>query len=64
MWGALQTPFYLTIFFKALSAQAARLDGPELTKLRMDAKRCGVIVSIGFTEGTVASLAACGIRTF
>jgi aliphatic nitrilase len=43
-------------FFSALAAQALLLDSPELTKIRMAAKRHGVVVSVGFTEGTIASL--------
>src|SRR5438132_11045233 len=56
VWAALQAPIMSHDFFRALSAQALRLDSPELTKVRMAAKRHNVVVSIGFTEGTVASL--------
>ncbi|WP_454621067.1 carbon-nitrogen hydrolase family protein [Bradyrhizobium cenepequi] len=56
VWAALQAPIMSHGFFRALSAQALRLDSPELTKIRMAAKRHGVVVSVGFTEGTVASL--------
>jgi aliphatic nitrilase len=56
VWAALQAPIMSHDFFKALSAQAIRLDGPELAKIRMAAKRHGVVVSVGVTEGTVASL--------
>lgn len=56
VWAALQAPILSHDFFRALSAQALRLDSPELAKIRMAAKRHGVVVSLGFTEGTVASL--------
>ncbi|MDA9431418.1 carbon-nitrogen hydrolase family protein [Bradyrhizobium sp. CCBAU 51627] len=56
VWAALQAPIMSHDFFGALSAQALLLDSPELTRIRMAAKRHGVVVSVGFTEGTVASL--------
>jgi nitrilase len=56
IWAALQAPIMSHDLFKALAAQALRLDGPELANIRMAAKRHGMVVSIGFTEGTVASL--------
>jgi nitrilase len=56
VWAALQAPIMSHDFFRALSAQALLLDSPELMRVRMAAKRHGVAVSIGFTEGTVASL--------
>jgi hypothetical protein len=42
--------------FMVLSTQAIWLEGPELAEIRMAAKRHGVVVSVGFIEGTVASL--------
>jgi nitrilase len=56
VWSALQAPILSHDFFRVLSAQALRLDGPEVTKIRMAAKRHEIVVSIGFSEGTVASL--------
>lgn len=56
VWAALQAPIMSHDFFKAMCAQALRLDSPELTKIRMAAKRHSMVVSVGFTEGTVASL--------
>lgn len=56
VWAALQAPILSHEFFKTLSAQALKLDSAEITRIRMAAKRHGVVVSIGFTEGTVASL--------
>jgi nitrilase len=56
VWAALQAPILSHGFFKILASQALRLDGAEVAKLRMAAKRHDVVVSIGFTEGTVASV--------
>jgi nitrilase len=56
VWAGLQAPILSHDFFKALAAQAVRLDGPELSKIRMTARAHGVVVSIGITEGTEASV--------
>jgi aliphatic nitrilase len=56
VWAALQAPIMSHGFFRAFSAQALWLDSPELTKIRMAARCHGVVVSVGFSEGTVASL--------
>lgn len=56
VWAALQAPIYSHEFFKALAGQAVRLDGAEISKIRMAARRHGVVVSIGITEGTEASV--------
>lgn len=56
VWAALQAPILSHDFFKALAAQAVRIDSPEIAKLRMTARRYGVVVSIGISEGTEASV--------
>jgi nitrilase len=56
VWAALQAPIQSHGFFAALAAEAVRLDGQELAKLRMTARRHSVVVSIGVTEGTDASV--------
>jgi nitrilase len=56
IWAALQAPIYNHQFFRAFVAEAQRLDGPALQKVRMAARRHGVHVSLGFTEGTDASV--------
>jgi nitrilase len=56
VWAALQAPILSHDFFKMLASQALLLDGAEVAKLRMAAKRHDVVVSVGFTEGTVASV--------
>lgn len=56
VWAALQAPILSHDFFKAMAVQALRIDGPEIAKVRMAANRHDVIVSLGFTEGTEASV--------
>ncbi len=56
VWAGLQAPILSHDFFKMLATQAVRLDGPELSKIRMSARSHGVVVSIGITEGTQASV--------
>lgn len=56
IWAALQAPILSHDFFQALACQALRLDGPEIEKLCIAARRHGVVVSMGLTEGTEASV--------
>ena len=56
IWAALQAPIHSHDFFRRLASEALRLDGPEVEKLCMAARRHGVVVSIGITEGTDASV--------
>ena len=56
IWAALQAPIHSHDFFRTLACQSLRLDGPEIEKLCMAARRHGVVVSIGITEGTDASV--------
>jgi aliphatic nitrilase len=56
VWAPVQAPILSHDFFKKLVSQAVRLDGPEMSKLRMTAKAHDVIVSVGITEGTEASV--------
>ena len=56
VWAALQAPIYSHDFFKSLAGEAVRLDGPEIAKIKMAASRHGVVVSLGITEGTEASV--------
>ena len=56
VWAALEAPIRTHELFKALAASAALVDGPELARIRQAARRKGVFVSIGFTEGTRASV--------
>jgi nitrilase len=56
LWTALQAPIHSHEFFAALAGEAVLLDGPEIEKVRMAARRHGVVVSLGITEGTDASV--------
>jgi aliphatic nitrilase len=56
IWAGLQAPILSHDFFQRLASQALRLDGPEIEKLRTAARRHHIVVSIGITEGTDASV--------
>jgi nitrilase len=56
IWAALRAPILNHDFFLALAREAIRLDGPEIGRIRAAARRHGVHVSLGFTEGTDASV--------
>lgn len=56
LWAALRAPIHNHDLFKRLAAQSIRLDGPEMGAIRTAARRLGVLVSLGFSEGTEASL--------
>jgi aliphatic nitrilase len=56
VWAGIEAPIRTHELFKRLAACAVRIDGPELAALRQAARRRGVVVSMGFTEGTPASV--------
>jgi nitrilase len=56
VWAALEAPIRTHELFKALAASALEVDGPELARIRLAARRNGIFVSIGFTEGTKTSV--------
>jgi aliphatic nitrilase len=56
VWAALEAPIRTHELFKRLAACAVEIDGPELARLRHTARRHGIFVSIGFTEGTKTSV--------
>jgi len=56
LWAALRAPILNHEFFLALASQALRVDGPEIGRVQAAARRHGVHVSLGFTEGTDASV--------
>jgi aliphatic nitrilase len=56
VWAALEAPIRTHELFKKLAASSALIDGPELARIRQTARRKGIFVSIGFTEGTKASV--------
>jgi aliphatic nitrilase len=52
----LRAPIVNHEFFCALAREALLVDGPEIARVRAAARRHGVHVSLGFTEGTEASV--------
>src|SRR5215472_9354511 len=56
VWAALEAPIRTHELFKKLAASAVAIDGPELARVRQTARRKGIFVSIGFTEGTPTSV--------
>lgn len=56
VWAGLQAPILSHDFFVRFAAQSLRVDGPEIAKVRMAARRHEVVVSLGITEGTVNSV--------
>lgn len=56
VWAALRAPIYNHDFFRALAREALQVSGPELGRVCAAARRHGVHVSLGFTEGTEASV--------
>jgi nitrilase len=56
IWAALQAPIHNHGFFRALVSQAQKVSDPAIRSIRMAARRHGVLVSLGFTEGTEASV--------
>lgn len=56
IWAAVQAPILSHDLFATLAAQSIRIDGPELNRIRMAARQHGVVVSLGISEGTDASV--------
>lgn len=56
VWAALQAPIYSHGFFRTLVAEAQKLSDGAVRAIRTAARRHGVFVSLGFTEGTDASV--------
>lgn len=56
VWAGLEAPIVTHDLFKALAASAIEANGPEIWHIRETCRRLGVIASIGFTEGTPASV--------
>lgn len=56
VWLALQAPIYNHELFQQLAASAIHCPGPELQRVRDAACRHRAFVSMGFTEGTTASV--------
>jgi aliphatic nitrilase len=56
VWAALEAPIRTHELFKKLAASALAIDGPEILRIRQTAKRRQIMVCMGFTEGTTASV--------
>jgi aliphatic nitrilase len=56
VWAALEAPIRTHELFKRLAASALAIDGPELARIRLTARRKKIFVSMGFTEGTKISV--------
>jgi len=56
IWAAVRAPIENHEFFRRLMQAAIRFPGPEITQLAQAARANGVFVSMGFNEGTDASL--------
>ena len=56
VWSALAAPIHNHGWFRRLAASAMRCPGPELDRIAATARRAGVFVSLGFTEGTEQSV--------
>lgn len=56
IWAALQAPIRGHDLFRALAAQSINVPGPEVLSLCMAARRHEIVVSIGISEATDASV--------
>lgn len=58
VWAATGAPITNHDLFARMAAESVFLDGPEVTRLRQEARALGVFVSIGISERSAASLGA------
>jgi aliphatic nitrilase len=56
VWAALEAPIRTHELFKRLAASAIMRGGPELARIKKVARQKGIVVSMGFTEGTTTSV--------
>jgi nitrilase len=56
LWSAVVAPIHNHEWFKRLAASSIRCPGPELDRLAAAARRAGIVVSMGFNEGTADSV--------
>ena len=56
VWCALQSPIHNHDLFRQLAASSIRAPGPEIAAVSEAARNAGVFVSLGFNEGTDASV--------
>src|SRR5690606_362049 len=55
VWANIAPPTHTHALFSELAANAIRLNGPEIGRIRTAAKLNDIYVSIGFNESTAAS---------
>ena len=56
VWCSVRAPIYNHEFFRRLAANSMLAPGPELARIAAITRKCGVFVSLGFNEGTTASV--------
>lgn len=56
VWSALRAPIYNHDLFRRLASNTMLVPGPELARICSTTRRCGIFVSMGFNEGTKASV--------
>lgn len=56
VWAALWAPIYNHDWFRLMVENSVMIDGPEITAIRSAARRHKIIVSLGFSESTRASV--------
>jgi aliphatic nitrilase len=56
VWAALWAPIDNHDLFERFAAESLYADGPEVVEIAAEARRCGVFVSLGFSERSRASL--------
>jgi len=56
VWCSVRAPIYNHEFFRRLAANSMLAPGPELARIAAITRKCGVVVSLGFNEGTTASV--------
>jgi len=56
VWSGVVPPTRTHFHFKQLAASAIEVDGPEMDRIRAAARRHSIVVSMGFNEGTKASV--------
>jgi nitrilase len=56
LWSAVVAPIHNHDWFKRLAVNSIRCPGPELERVAAAARRHGIVVSLGFNEGTLDSV--------
>lgn len=56
VWASVIAPIHTHDYFRQLAAAAILIDGPEMQRIRETARQHSIYISLGFTEGTTASV--------